>query len=105
MEDDFVDAYVVLPSGRRVRSDDLPGLQLLGRLFKDARYAVGMTQRQLERATDVDQTTISRLENGRLANMSLVKLGRIALVLRDGWRLEDSSARIALPPPPGSADR
>ena len=102
MNDPFGDRRVMMPNGRLMWPEDVASLEFLGRLFKDARYVVGMTQRQLERATDIDQTTISRLENGRLTNMRLWKLGRIALVLRAGWRVPSAYAPAA--PPALSAD-
>ena len=97
MNDPFGDRRIMMPNGRLMWPEDVASLEFLGRLFKDARYVVGMTQRQLERATDIDQTTISRLENGRLTNMRLWKLGRIAVVLRAGWRVPSAYANPALP--------
>jgi transcriptional regulator with XRE-family HTH domain len=45
---------------------------------------VGYTQRHLERLSGVDQTTISRLENGRLTSLRLVRLAAIFLALSGG---------------------
>jgi transcriptional regulator with XRE-family HTH domain len=102
MNDPFGDRRIKMPNGRLMWPEDVASLEFLGRLFKDARYVVGMTQRQLERATDIDQTTISRLENGRLTNMRLWKLGRIALVLRAGWRVPSAYAPAASPTHPAA---
>jgi transcriptional regulator with XRE-family HTH domain len=38
---------------------------------------LGYSQRQLERLSGVDQTTISRLENGRLRSLRLVRLAAL----------------------------
>ena len=102
MNDPFGDRRIKMPNGRLMWPEDVASLEFLGRLFKDARYVVGMTQRQLERATDIDQTTISRLENGRLTNMRLWKLGRIARVLRAGWRVPSAYAPAASPTHPAA---
>ena len=103
MNDPFGDRRIKMPNGRLMWPEDVASLAFLGRLFKDARYVVGMTQRQLERATEIDQTTISRLENGRLTNMRLWKLGRIALVLRAGWRVPSAYAGSPLVVPPSDS--
>jgi transcriptional regulator with XRE-family HTH domain len=56
-----------------VRAEGLPlseremaGLRDLGTVIKRARLGLGWSQRGLESRSGVDQTTISRLENGRL---------------------------------------
>jgi transcriptional regulator with XRE-family HTH domain len=64
------------------------GLELIGRQLRRARREKGWTQMQLERASGVDQTTISRLENGRLTSISILKLGAIALALAGLWRFD-----------------
>jgi DNA-binding Xre family transcriptional regulator len=61
------------------------GLRLLGAQVKRARYARGWTQRRLEEVSGVDQTTISRLENGRLINLRLVRLAALAGALDGAW--------------------
>jgi transcriptional regulator with XRE-family HTH domain len=60
----------------------MSGLRDLGRILRRARLGQGWSQRHLERISGVDQTTISRLENGRLAYFSLVRLGSLIEALR-----------------------
>lgn len=45
------------------------GCLLMGRLVRDRREQLRLSQRQLERLSGVDQTVISRLENGRLTGI------------------------------------
>jgi transcriptional regulator with XRE-family HTH domain len=66
----------------------MAGLRLLGMRLREARLSLGLTQRRLERLSGVDQTTISRLENGRLPSLHLTRVGRIALVLGGHWTME-----------------
>ncbi len=47
----------------------ITGFELIGRLVRMRRHRVGLTQRQLERLCGIDQTVISRLENGRLGGL------------------------------------
>ena len=65
------------------------GLEIVGRMILDARNRANLTQAQLERMSGVDQTTISRLERGRLPGISLNRLAAIvgALALALGGRL------------------
>jgi ribosome-binding protein aMBF1 (putative translation factor) len=44
----------------------LRGFAMIGRLVRRRRQRLGLSQRQLERLTGIDQSVISRLENGRL---------------------------------------
>ena len=71
------------------------GLDVVGRMVLDARNRAGLTQGQLERMSGVDQTTISRLERGRLPGISLGRLAAIlgALALALGGR--DVTFRLA----------
>jgi transcriptional regulator with XRE-family HTH domain len=57
------------------------GLEILSRAVLDARRHAGLTQRQLGAIAGVHQSTISRLERGRLAGMRLRVLGRILAAL------------------------
>jgi predicted XRE-type DNA-binding protein len=50
----------------------------LGRQVRTARVHASLTQRQVEDRTGIDQTVISRLENGKGSNMPL---GRFAALL------------------------
>ena len=64
---------------------EVAGLKLLGAQVKRGRYARGWTQRRLEEVSGVDQTTISRLENGRLISLRLVRLAALAGALDGAW--------------------
>lgn len=59
------------------RADVQAGLDWVGRWLLEARRRAGLTQLQLERMSGVDQTTISRLERGRLASLGLDRLAAI----------------------------
>jgi DNA-binding Xre family transcriptional regulator len=61
---------------RKPEVDD--GLELLGEALRDARIRQRMTQAHLERMSGIDQTTISRLERGKLDGM---RLRRLALLI------------------------
>jgi len=55
----------------------LHGLMLIGQVVYEARRRAGVTQRHLGRVAGVHQSTISRLERGRLNGMRLKLLARI----------------------------
>jgi predicted transcriptional regulator len=59
------------------------GLLELGRWVKHARRTKGMTQQHLENITGVDQSVISRLENGRLTSLRLHRLAALVGALHD----------------------
>jgi transcriptional regulator with XRE-family HTH domain len=58
-------------------------LKRIGKGVRAARQAHGVSQMQLERLSGVDQTTISRLENGLAPGFRLELLARIGLALSD----------------------
>jgi hypothetical protein len=70
------------------------GLQRIGQLVRRRRRLLGLSQRQLERLSGVDQTVISRLENGRLGGLRWSRFARLVGALgglaRDdpfpGWK-------------------
>lgn len=62
--------YVVSPQVHK-------GLRLLGRSVRRARHRARLTQQHLENASGVDQTIISRLENGKLLSMRIVQLAAL----------------------------
>ena len=66
----------------------------LGQWIRQARVAAGMTQSQLARLAGVSQSTISRLERGRLEGLALFRLVAIIAVL-------DNALRGQLPSPIG----
>jgi DNA-binding Xre family transcriptional regulator len=85
------------PPRRHVANPDRPGpdrhlveigLDVIGRMVLDARRRANVSQGQLERMSGVDQTTISRLERGKLPGISLNRLAAVlgALALALGGR-------------------
>lgn len=56
-------------------------LQRIGRTVMLARLGQGLSQRQLEAMTRVDQSTICRFENGRAPGIRLDKVARMIAVL------------------------
>jgi transcriptional regulator with XRE-family HTH domain len=68
------------------------GMELIGAAVRRRRERLGWSQRELERRTRVDQTTISRLENGRRVGLRLARLARLVAVLGgldfDGGRVD-----------------
>jgi transcriptional regulator with XRE-family HTH domain len=58
-------------------------------MLKRARRDLGWSQRGLESRCGVDQTTISRLENGRLVHFSLVRLASLIAALRGRFDIGD----------------
>ncbi len=59
----------------------LRGLQIIGRALYEARRRAGLTQRRLAYICGVHQSTISRLERGRLNGIRLKKLALIVAAL------------------------
>lgn len=53
------------------------GLRLIGRGVRRARLKAGLSQRQLGWRCGLHQSTISRLETGRLRTMRMVTLARV----------------------------
>jgi transcriptional regulator with XRE-family HTH domain len=49
----------------------------IGADLRRRRQEAGLTQRQLEALTNVDQTTISRVENGRISTFRLHRYARL----------------------------
>ena len=60
------------------------GLRAIGTSVRRARLGQGMSQRQLGWRAGLNQSTISRLESGRLRTMRMVTLARIVGILRLG---------------------
>ena len=85
------------------------GLALLGHACRQARRRTVLSQRALEDRSGVDQTVISRLENGRLVSLRLVRLAALIDAL-DGLGLvgaprpkrtpEEEAAFWSAPPDP-----
>ena len=76
---------------KRTQVDDAIdlGLEILGAAIRRARYGANLTQAALERRSGVDQTTISRLENGNLAGLRLQKVAALVAAL-NGFPIIDS---------------
>jgi DNA-binding XRE family transcriptional regulator len=68
--------------GAPLMPHEVAGLRELGTELRLARARLGWSQRDLEYASGVDQTTISRLENGRLTHLNLVRLAALIEALR-----------------------
>jgi transcriptional regulator with XRE-family HTH domain len=78
------------------------GMELIGAAVRRRRERLGWSQRELERRTRVDQTTISRLENGRRVGLRLARLARLVAVLGgldfDGGRVDRPPGGRSKPP-------
>jgi transcriptional regulator with XRE-family HTH domain len=68
------------------------GLRVIGNIVRDARLRRNLTQRQLAWQALLAQSTISRLETGRLQGMRLRTLAAIIGVLRMNPKGRASSA-------------
>jgi transcriptional regulator with XRE-family HTH domain len=82
--------------------DDIPrkpeeqrGFDLVGSTIRRKRLALGWTQRTLEAYSGIDQTVISRLENGKQYGLRWVRFARLVDAL-DG---------LELSPPPTDGPR
>jgi transcriptional regulator with XRE-family HTH domain len=73
--------------GSAVLARDVAAFAFLGRVVRTARLSLGLTKRHLERLSGVDQTTISRLENGKLTSLRLVRVAAIFMALSSAIRL------------------
>jgi predicted transcriptional regulator len=84
MQFDFVD---------RSPPDDVVdlGLEIIGRGIRRARLNLRLTQGGLERWSGVDQSTISRLENGNLRGLRLRRFAALAAALNGFPIVDDRS--------------
>ena len=57
------------------------GWEILGAMVKRRRFALHWSQRDLERASGIDQSAISRLENGRLSGLRFARFARLVAVM------------------------
>jgi transcriptional regulator with XRE-family HTH domain len=97
------------PKGGPVSAHEAAGMRRLGEQLRRARLGRGWSQRGLERASGVDQTTISRLENGRLVNLGFLRIVALVAALEGTWQIfppdpPDSPKPSALLPPPLPSD-
>jgi transcriptional regulator with XRE-family HTH domain len=67
---------------------EVEALRILGEQLHRARVARGWSQRGLERMSYVDQTVISRLENGRMTSLRLVRVAALVAALGSAFRIE-----------------
>lgn len=58
-----------------------PGMVLLGAALKRRRLRLGLSQTRLERMTGIDQTTISRFENGKRCGLRWWRFAVLVAVL------------------------
>jgi DNA-binding XRE family transcriptional regulator len=83
------------------------GYDAIGAALKERRVAAGLTQRDLEALTGVDQTVISRLENGKQYGLRWSRYAILVAVLdeRQGSRLETQPwwATLGKSPRPNSS--
>jgi ribosome-binding protein aMBF1 (putative translation factor) len=84
-----VDTHASRDPIRRWGTDDTElaeayGLRMIGEGVRRARAGQGISQRQLGWRVGLHQSTISRLETGRLRTMRMVTLARVMGVLRLG---------------------
>ena len=85
----MVDKQLYGRKGLPLSEREMAGLRDLGTVLKRARLENSWSQRGLERRSGVDQTTISRLENGRLTHFSLTRLARLIQVLRGRFDIDN----------------
>jgi transcriptional regulator with XRE-family HTH domain len=72
---------------RAMSDHDARALAILGRAVGMARRDRAWTQRELEERSGVDQTTISRIERGRIRGTELIRFAWIAWALGDALPL------------------
>jgi transcriptional regulator with XRE-family HTH domain len=78
--------------------DDLVvvALQLFGILVREARRSSGLSQAGLGARCGLHQSTISRLENGRLTGLAFHHVAMLVLVLRGPLRLDETFRRLGV---------
>lgn len=87
------DARSARPSAQR-------GFVLIGRMVRQRREAIGISQRRLEQLCSVDQTVISRLENGRLGGLKWSRFARLVDALGGLGHGQATVAAARWPTPP-----
>jgi transcriptional regulator with XRE-family HTH domain len=80
------------------------GFKLVGQLVRIRRQQIGLSQRALERRCGVDQTVISRLENGQLASLRWSRFAQLVASLGglDAEAAAPSWMSRSLPPRDGA---
>lgn len=70
------------PERRRTTDPDIQlGWELIGRMVRRRRLALRWSQRDLAFAGRLDQSIISRLENGRLPGLRIARFARLVAAL------------------------
>ena len=90
----FAMPYFTLDNDPRVAD----ALVCIGAAVRSARFARQLSQIRLELLTDIDQTTISRIENGRAPNVRLEYLARIIAVIGPLPAIERATRPLATGP-------
>jgi transcriptional regulator with XRE-family HTH domain len=85
------------PKGSPLTDRQVEGLKQIGAQLRRARLGNGWSQRRLERASGVDQTTISRLENGRLASLRLVRIAALMQAVGGTWQIVEEPPTKLMP--------
>ena len=67
--------------GKPLEPDQIYGLRRFGWIVQRARRDVGITQHTLAKVIGVDQSVISRLENGKLSGLRFRNVGAIVAAL------------------------
>ena len=79
------------------------GFRLLGGTIRRRRAAVGLSQRQLEAISGIDQTVISRIENGKQTGLRWVRLAQLVDALNGLDTSRDTAPTRAQPSTPSQA--
>ena len=66
-------------------SESTNGMLTIGESVRRARWRAGLTQRHLGKLCGLDQSVISRLENGKLANLRWWRFAALVGALGDAW--------------------
>ena len=79
----------LVPEGRTgfdgLPSVSLAGMAAIGESVREARRRAGLSQRHLGKLCGLDQSVISRLENGKLANLRWWRFAGLVGALGDAW--------------------
>jgi len=63
----------------------MAGLEAIGQSVREARRRAGLRQRDLERRCGLDQTVISRIENGRMPSLRWTRFAALVGALGSAW--------------------
>jgi hypothetical protein len=66
-------------------SESTNGMLAIRESVRRARWRAGLTQRHLGKLCGLDQSIISRLENGKLANLRWWRFAAVVGALGDAW--------------------